>query len=114
MGCEYQGWVGQGRELFKGEEKSEEEARESYNVRDISPGGKFPYQNCPALRSANLETILIYQNPGRPSQEWHQPCTNSLYGCWLAQRSYKMCPIIFLEFGFVFSVTRRSRSDVRQ
>ena len=54
MGCEYQGWVGQGRELFKGEEKSEEEARESYNVRDISTGGKFPDQNCPALRSAKI------------------------------------------------------------
>jgi len=55
MGCEYQGWVGQGREQFQGEEESEaeaEKARESYNVRDISSGGKFPDQNCPALRSS--------------------------------------------------------------
>ena len=44
MGSEYQGWVGEGRELFRGEEKSETEeaeSRESYNVRNISAGGKF-------------------------------------------------------------------------
>ena len=41
MGSEYQGWVGEGRELFRGEEKSETEeteSRESYNVRNISAG----------------------------------------------------------------------------
>lgn len=66
MGSEYQGWVGQGRELFQGEEKaaadanielntevnSKTEARETYNVRDISSGGKFPDQTCPKLRSS--------------------------------------------------------------
>ena len=40
MGCEYQGWVGQGRELFEGEEKGseadEDESQESYNVWDMS------------------------------------------------------------------------------
>ena len=58
MGGEYQGWVGQGRELFQGEERNEEgeveaeEVRESYNVRNISDSGKFPDQTCPELRSA--------------------------------------------------------------
>ena len=60
MGGEYQGWVGQGRELFQGEERNEdevkaEEVRESYNVRNISDSGKFPDQTCPELRSAKAE-----------------------------------------------------------
>ena len=61
MGGEYQGWVGQGRELFQGEESTEEgeveaeEVRESYNVRNISNSGKFPDQTCPELRSAKAE-----------------------------------------------------------
>lgn len=53
MGPEYQGWVGQGREIFSQDsdvKTGQIEVRESYNVRDISPGGKFPDQNCPQLR----------------------------------------------------------------
>ena len=83
MGSEYQGWVGEGRELFRGEEKSETEeaeSRESYNVRNISAGsmtivifstiiviiistgGKFPDQSCPTLRSASFSHLCQVPN----------------------------------------------------
>ena len=83
MGSEYQGWVGEGRELFRGEEKSETEeaeSRESYNVRNISAGsmmmiifstiiviiistgGKFPDQSCPTLRSASSSHLCRFPN----------------------------------------------------
>ena len=80
MGREYQGWVGQGREQFQdGEERTEEverkillpfswhhhlyhgpitQVRETYNVRDISSGAKFPDRTCPALRSEKTESLI--------------------------------------------------------
>ena len=83
MGSEYQGWVGEGRELFRGEgetEKEGTESRESYNVRNISAGsmmmiifstiiviiistgGKFPDQSCPTLRSASFSHLCQVPN----------------------------------------------------
>jgi len=55
MGVEYQGWVGQGREIFDQDKLgqiSKLEARETYNIRDLSLDGKFPDQHCPSLRPA--------------------------------------------------------------
>ena len=105
MGSEYQGWVGEGRELFRGEEKSETEeaeSRESYNVRNISAGsmimilfstiiviiistgGKFPDQSCPTLRSASSSHIcwtpdLNFWNPfidsHLPTSLWRKSLT---------------------------------------
>ena len=79
MGREYQGWVGQGREQFQGgEERTDEvekkilssslswtssyssppKVRETYNVRDVSSGAKFPDRTCPTLRSEKTESLI--------------------------------------------------------
>jgi len=54
-GPEYQGWVAQGREIFDQDEEgkiAELEVRETFDLKNISPGAKFPDENCPALRPA--------------------------------------------------------------
>ena len=79
MEREYQGWVGQGREQFKGgKERTDEvekkilssslswtssyssppKVRETYNVRDVSSGAKFPDRTCPTLRSEKTESLI--------------------------------------------------------
>merc|ERR1712055_1257458 len=54
-GPEYQGWVAQGREIFDQDEGgniAELEVRETFDMKNISPAGKFPDQTCPGLRLA--------------------------------------------------------------
>jgi len=54
-GPEYQGWVAQGREIFDQDEEgniAELEVRETFDLKNISPGAKFPDESCPALRPA--------------------------------------------------------------
>merc|ERR1711953_85854 len=54
-GPEYQGWVAQGREIFDQDEGgniAELEVRETFDMKNISPAGKFPDQTCPGLRPA--------------------------------------------------------------
>merc|ERR1712038_1219131 len=54
-GSEYQGWVEQGREIFDQDEDgkvAELEVRETYDLKNISPSGIFPDEDCPDLRAA--------------------------------------------------------------
>merc|ERR1719402_1149724 len=54
-GKERQGWVKQGREIFDQDEDgniAEFEAKETYDMKDISASGRFPDQSCPKLRYA--------------------------------------------------------------
>jgi len=57
-GPEYQGWVAQGREIFDQDEGgniAELEVRETFDMKNISPAGKFPDQTCTGLRPALTE-----------------------------------------------------------
>jgi len=57
-GPEYQGWVAQGRETFDQDEGGNIatlEVRETFDMKNISPAGKFPDQTCPGLRPALTE-----------------------------------------------------------
>ena len=130
MEREYQGWVGQGREQFKGgKERTDEvekkilssslswtssyssppKVRETYNVRDVSSGAKFPDRTCPTLRSEKTESLItfslklifyyfedlfdkfvdLFHRSDQHSQEWQQPCKSSRYAFLLEQRTYK-------------------------
>jgi len=57
-GPEHQGWVAQGRETFDQDEGGNIatlEVRETFDMKNISPAGKFPDQTCPGLRPALTE-----------------------------------------------------------
>ncbi|XP_023345783.1 UPF0676 protein C1494.01 [Eurytemora carolleeae] len=54
-GGDYQGWVCEGREIFDQDEDgkiADHEVRETYDLLNISSGGKFPDKDCPTLRPA--------------------------------------------------------------